>query len=63
MNRLKHTHKEKYKFYENLLGDDWKRPVEPEPAPIMICWAVEYEATAAAAAEFAALGPGEVTLI
>ena len=50
----------------NLLGDDWNKPGEPGPAPIIlvICeWAVEYEATAAAAAEFAAFGPGEVTLI
>ena len=50
----------------NLLGEDWNKPGEPGPAPIIlvICeWAVEYEATAAAAAEFAAFGPGEVTLI
>jgi len=51
---------------EVILGDDWNKPGEPGPAPIIlvICeWAVEYEATAAAAAEFAAFGPGEVTLI
>ena len=56
----------KFKKSINLLGDDWNKPGEPGPAPIIlvICeWAVEYEATAAAAAEFAAFGPGEVTLI